>query len=117
MSTCRLPCDQTRALSGLKSSPRVSDLEQRFFHPDRAYSPAPIWWWSGERLDLERLRWQLGRFAEGGVYNLVILNLAPTGPLYGKDADDPPFFSEEWWRIFRGVCEEAARLGIRLWFY
>ena len=93
------------------------DLVKRFDEPPRSFSPVPIWWWSGEKLDAQRLRWQLERFAEGGVYNLLIMNLAPSGPLYGSDADDPPYFSEEWWTIFRGVCEDAWVLGVHLWFY
>ncbi|TMR40913.1 glycosyl hydrolase [Actinomadura geliboluensis] len=85
--------------------------------PPRAYSPAPIWWWSGERLDRRRLRDQLERFAAGGVHNLVILNLAPSGPMFGSDADDPAFFTDAWWELLDGVCEDAARLGTSLWFY
>lgn len=85
--------------------------------PPRAFSPAPIWWWSGERLDRRRLRDQLERFAEGGVHNLVVLNLAPSGPMFGADADDPPFFSTAWWDLLDAVCEDAAELGVSLWFY
>lgn len=95
----------------------LADLARRFAHPRREYSPVPIWWWSGERLDPARLRWQLEQFVAGGVYNLVVLNLAPAGPLYGSDADDPPCFSEAWWQIFLGVCADARELGVRLWFY
>ncbi|MGK5558625.1 glycosyl hydrolase, partial [Actinomadura kijaniata] len=85
--------------------------------PPRAYSPAPIWWWSGERLDRRRLRDQLERFTAGGVHNLVILNLAPSGPMFGADADDPAFFTDAWWELLDGVCEDAAGLGVSLWFY
>jgi hypothetical protein len=91
------------------------DLDRRFDDPPRSFSPVPIWWWSGEKLDAQRLLWQLERFAEGGVYNLLIMNLAPAGPLYGCDADDPPYFSQEWWTIFRGVCKDARALGVRIW--
>lgn len=94
-----------------------ADAIQRLTHPDHAFSPAPIWWWSGERLESGRLRWQLEQFAAGGVYNLVILNLAPSGPLHGSLADEPAFLTKEWWDIFRGVCADARSLGIRLWFY
>lgn len=90
---------------------------QRLKTPDHAFSPAPIWWWSGEPLDSARLRWQLERFAEGGVYNLVILNLAPAGPLHGSLADEPHFLTREWWQIFVGVCHDARELGIKIWFY
>ena len=92
-------------------------LFAQFQRADPAYSPVPLWWWSGERLDPARLRWQLERYVEGGVFNLVVMNLAPTGPLYGKHADDPPYMSEAWWKIFRGVCADARELGVRIWFY
>ncbi|MCW6009810.1 hypothetical protein K1W54_35505 [Micromonospora sp. CPCC 205371] len=85
--------------------------------PPREFSPVAIWWWSGAKLDRRRLRWQLEQFVAGGVHNLVVLNLAPTGPMFGCDADDPPFFSDEWWALLDGVCDDAASLGARLWFY
>jgi hypothetical protein len=85
--------------------------------PPRSHSPVAIWWWSGEPLRADRLRWQLRRFADGGVYQLVILNLAPSAPMFGGDADDPPFFSEAWWSLLDQVCTEAEALGVRLWFY
>lgn len=92
-------------------------LFDNFASPPKAYSPVPIWWWSGEKIERSRLRWQLERFAEGGVYNLIVLNLAPTSPLYGSDPDDPPFLSEEWWELFLGMCEDARELGVSIWFY
>lgn len=95
----------------------LAEVARGFAGSAKEYSPVPIWWWSAEKLDPQRLRWQLEQFAAGGVFNLVILNLAPNGPLYGSDADDPPFFSEEWWQIFLGVCADAGDLGVRLWFY
>ncbi|TMR90013.1 hypothetical protein, partial [Nonomuraea basaltis] len=85
--------------------------------PPRAFSPAAIWWWSGEPLRRDRLRWQLERLVAGGVRNLVILNLAPSGPMFGADADDPPFLSEAWWELLDGVCADAYELGAHLWFY
>ncbi|MFD4857368.1 hypothetical protein [Streptomyces atratus] len=85
--------------------------------PPRAFSPTAIWWWSGELLDRARLRAQLERFAEGGVHNLVLLNLAPSGPLFGSDADDPPFMSDAWWALLDGVCDDAREFGVSLWFY
>ena len=100
-----------------KPSPTFDELARNFATPPKAYSPVPIWWWSGDTLTRERLRWQMERLTEGGVYNAVILNLAPTGPLYGSDPDDPPFLSEAWWTLFAGVCEDAETLGFRLWFY
>lgn len=95
----------------------VDALVANFTNPPKAYSPVPIWWWSGERIERSRLRWQLERFAEGGVFNLIVLNLAPTSPLYGSDPDSPHFLTEAWWEIFLGMCEDARELGVRIWFY
>lgn len=84
---------------------------------DPRYSPNPIWWWSGGRLDKATLLRQLERFVEGGVFNVIILNLAARAPIHGKDADDPPLFSDAWWDLFREVCAAARRLGVSIWFY
>lgn len=94
-----------------------ADILARFASPPRSYSPVPIWWWSGERLDWRRLEWQMERMVEGHVYNTVILNLAPSGPLYGSAADNPPFFSAAWWSLVRRVLAKAQTLGMRIWLY
>ncbi|HMP76869.1 MAG TPA: hypothetical protein PKE12_11310 [Kiritimatiellia bacterium] len=99
------------------SSTPPQNLFEQFRRPPRAFSPVPTWWWSGERVEVKRLRWQMERYAEGGVYNLIVLNLAAAGPMHGCDADDPPFFSEAWWCTFLAACAEAERLGMHIWFY
>ncbi len=93
------------------------DLAARFSDVDAAYGPVPIWWWSGARLDSDRLRWQMEQLVAGGVTQAVVMCLAPRGPLYGSLADDPPFLSEEWWEIFLKACEDANDLGFRFWLY
>lgn len=93
------------------------ELLDRFERPSVRYGPVPLWWWSGERLDVDRLRWQMRRLTEQGVWQAVVMNLAPTGPLYGALADDPPFMSEEWWRIFAAVVADAEETGFQIWLY
>ncbi|MEV3973239.1 glycosyl hydrolase [Streptomyces sp. NPDC050698] len=92
-------------------------LRQLFEDPPRAFGPTPLWWWSGAKVTRARLAWQLRAFAQGGVHNLVVINLAPAGPTFGARADDPAWFGEEWWARFTDACEIAAELGTRLWFY
>ena len=93
------------------------ELRRLFDDPPRDFGPTPLWWWSGAKVTRERLAWQLRVFAEGGVHNLVVINLAPAGPTFGARADDPVWFGEEWWARFTDACEIAAGLGTRLWFY
>lgn len=92
-------------------------LRQLFDNPPRDFGPTPLWWWSGAKVTRDRLAWQLRRFADGGVHNLVVINLAPAGPTFGARTDDPVWFGEEWWDRFTDACEIAGDLGTRLWFY
>lgn len=92
-------------------------LRQLFDNPPRDFGPTPLWWWSGAKVTRDRLAWQLRRFADGGVHNLVVINLAPAGPTFGARTDDPVWFGEEWWARFQDACEIAGDLGTRLWFY
>ncbi|MEU6139463.1 glycosyl hydrolase [Streptomyces sp. NPDC047081] len=94
-----------------------SALQQLFDDPPRDFGPTPLWWWSGARVTRERLAWQMRRFAQGGVHNLVVINLAPAGPSFGARTDEPAWFGEEWWARFTDACELARDLGMRLWFY
>lgn len=94
-----------------------STLRDLFTSPPRDFSPTPLWWWSGAAVTRERIRWQMERFAAGGVHNLVVINLAPAGPLEQAPADDPAWFSDQWWQRFEDACDVASELGTRLWFY
>ncbi|HZG87934.1 hypothetical protein [Paenibacillus sp.] len=96
---------------------KVSQLASRFAEPDPHFGPVPFWWWSGEEVTDERIRWQLRKFREGGLRNIGIIHLAPTGPQYGSCGDSPVFLSEDWWLRFETALREAERLGMRLWFY
>ncbi|MCX8064847.1 MAG: glycosyl hydrolase [Candidatus Hydrogenedentes bacterium] len=95
----------------------VSSLHGEFFEPKPEFSPVPIWWWSGDKVTKDGITWQLKELVKGGIYNAIILNLAPSGPLYGSYPDDPLFLTDEWWDLFAHTLREAKSLGIRIWFY
>ena len=95
----------------------ASVLARSFERADQRYGPVPIWWWSGERLDPARLRWQMEQLCAQGVTQAVVMCLAPRGPLYGSLADDPLFLSDAWWEIFLAACADAHRLGFHFWLY
>lgn len=93
------------------------ELRELFADPPATFGPTPLWWWSGGEVTRTRMRWQLERFAAGGILNLVVINLAPAGPIFAARADDPPWFSEAWWDRFTETCALARELGITVWFY
>lgn len=47
-------------------------LRQLFDNPPRDFGATPLWWWSGAKVTRDRLAWQLRRFADGSVHNLVV---------------------------------------------
>ncbi|UUZ96458.1 hypothetical protein LJK87_20425 [Paenibacillus sp. P25] len=95
----------------------LRELRRQFAQADPRYGPVPFWWWSGEEVTAERVRWQMRKFREGGSRNIGIINLAPTGPQYGSVSDRPAYGSEAWWSMFEVALREAERLGMYLWFY
>lgn len=94
-----------------------AELFAGFRLPNPEFSPVPIWWWSGDALDLSRMIAQIDELVDKGVFNAVVLNLAPSGPVYGSMADDPPFLTDDWWSIWVALCAHCELSGMRLWFY
>ncbi|NOU96805.1 hypothetical protein GC093_26815 [Paenibacillus sp. LMG 31456] len=92
-------------------------LKQNFAQANPRFGPVPFWWWSAEEVTAERVRWQMKKFRDGGLRNIGIINLAPTGPQYGSVSDSPVYASEDWWSMFEVALREAERLGMHLWFY
>lgn len=96
------------------TSPELAAL---FADPPRDFGPTPLWWWSGAAVTPDRLAWQMDRYDRGGIHNLVVINLAPAGPLFGAVADDPAWFSDNWWARFEQTCDIAADRDMKIWFY
>lgn len=96
---------------------KISQMKQRFREADPKFGPVPFWWWSAETVTEERIKWQMKKFRQGGLRNIGIINIAPTGPQYGSVPDQPTYFSEEWWRMFEVALRESERLGMTLFFY
>ena len=92
-------------------------LHAGFARANPEFSPVPIWWWSGEELEIGRMLWQIDQLGAQGVHNAVILNLAPTGPMHGALSDAPHMLTDEWWGIWDAICVHAQKVGMRFWFY
>ncbi len=95
----------------------LEHIRNSFIKIDHRFGPVPFWWWSAEEITAERVRWQLQKFHSGGLRNIGIMNIAPTGPQYGSVSDNPAYFSEQWWNMFEVAIREAERLGMRIFFY
>ncbi|MGQ4511403.1 hypothetical protein [Streptomyces sp. DW26H14] len=112
--------DQAKSATGgaaPSQTGRVARLLSRFTDPSPEYGPLPLWWWSGATVTGERLRRQMELLLAQGVHQAVVICLAPTGPMFGSLADDPPYLSPEWLTLLDGACADAEELGFTLWMY
>jgi len=76
--------------------------------PGPLYRPVPLWWWDGDKLEIERLRWQLDELHKKGVDQVCLIYLAPL-------RSDPPYFTEDWWKLYEEMADYAAGLGMKVW--
>src|SRR4051812_41007976 len=84
------PCSEA-ATGALASARMEGELWERFAEPSPAYSPAPLWWWSGDSVTAQRLRWQLERLAAGGGFQRFLIQQAASRPGSANGRQAPPF--------------------------
>ena len=95
--------------------PRL-DVRPGFVAPPPGYREVPFYWWLGDPLTKERLKWQLDQLDRvKGVMGLQV-NYAHSdrgGRSYGLTyPSDPPLFSEAWWDLFRWFMAEGKKRGM-----
>jgi len=94
--------------------PRLTALRAQFASPPREFRPIPFWWWTGERLELSRLEWELDRLREQGVSAAIIsYNHHANGD---PDVGDPPVFSDAWWELLRRLLAACESRNMTLGF-
>jgi len=89
-------------------------MERTFQCPPATHGPVPFYWWAGEKLDRERIAWQLDRLCEKGVRQTVVSY--PHHPDGTSDVGDPELFSVEWWDLFRWFLAACRERGMTVGF-
>ncbi len=108
-------------LSGLVYAGHNNHYDQildGFADPGKEYAPRPLWWWVGEKIEKDRVAWQLDQLKEKGVLHpIVVYSHAPRKFSVGKVYQvDPEPFTEEWWDIFDWTMKECEKRGMTLSF-
>ena len=86
-----------------------------FQNPPNGYGNVPFFWWLGDPLTQERLRWEIDQLAGKGTVGLQV-NYAHSdqgGLIYGYTyPSSPALFSNEWWSLFKEFQHDAAAKGM-----
>ncbi|MBR4835121.1 MAG: hypothetical protein IKU86_12440 [Thermoguttaceae bacterium] len=94
------------------------DWKTGFATPPTGYGEVPFWWWTGEKLDAERLLWQIDELAKKGGISGVQINYAHQDvrsekqPNWLTYPNDPEPLTPEWFDAFDAVAARCRELGM-----
>ncbi len=92
-------------------------INEGFADPPAGYGEVPFWWWTGDKLDVERLNWQLDELARKGVSGVQV-NYAhqdvrnAVQPNWLTYPNDPEVFTPEWFDAFQQVAAHCRELNM-----
>lgn len=104
-----------------KNGNRQKSFLEAFNDPPRENGEVPFYWWTGDKLNKERLKKQLAALAEKGVAGVQVnyahmLEGGENDDSYGgfgrSIPGDPIQFSEAWWEFFGYAAEVCESLGM-----
>ena len=104
-----------RASLGYPSRDPGLDALPGFINPPPGYGAVAFYWWLGDPLTKERLRWQLDKLRGTAVVGLQVnyAHAAKGNRWYGPTLpSEPPLFSEAWWDLFGWFMREAQKQGL-----
>lgn len=96
----------------LNTTTAMAGVREEFITPPAGYGEVPFWWWTGEKLDKERIAWQLRELAAAGVSGTQVNYSHLRSGNWRTHPVEPEIFSAEWWDVFTFAAEESARLGM-----
>lgn len=86
-----------------------ADFLRNFTDPPPGYGEVPFWWWSGDKLDKERLLWQIEELHKKGITGMQINYIHKDTPGWPTWPADPAIFSDKWWEMWKFAAGEASK--------
>ncbi len=92
-------------------------LREGFTNPPEGYGEVPFWWWTGEKLNVERLNWQLDELKKNGISGVQV-NYAhqdvrnDVQPNWLTYPNEPEVLTDEWFDVFEKVAEHCRDLNM-----
>ena len=83
-----------------------------FRNPPPGYGEVPFWWWTGDALDQERLRWQIEQLHEKGISGMQVNYAHEDSSGWPTYAAEPEIFSDPWWEMWKVVAGECSKRGM-----
>ncbi len=97
---------------GLPSRDPNLDVMPGFKNPPPGYGEVPFWWWTGDKLDVDRMIVQLKKLHEKGISGVQVNYSHYDSEGWLTDQDSPAIFSDEWWQVYSKISEACAKLDM-----
>jgi hypothetical protein len=93
---------------------RAPDLDvlPGFQNPPPGYGEVPFWWWTGDPLDEQRLRWQIEQLHAKGISGMQVNYAHEDSAGWPTYAADPEILSDAWWEMWKVVASECSKRGM-----
>ena len=93
------------------------ELRRNFKNPPKGYGEVAFFWWQGDKVTRDKLRWILGQLRQAHIAGLQ-LNYChgdTGGQQWGLTMPaDPKPLTEPWWELFGWLLDECRPYGIAL---
>ncbi len=83
-----------------------------FRTPPPGYGEVPFWWWTGDRLDVDRMIWQIRELHKKGISGVQVNYSHYDTQGWLTENDPPDLFTDEWWDVYSKISAECGRLGM-----
>ena len=87
-------------------------LPERFAAPPVGYGEVPFWWWTGEKLNVERLLEQVEALHAKGISGVQVNYAHADTPGWPTYPNDPEIFTDAWWYAYSAVAKRCGELGM-----
>lgn len=90
----------------------TSVTSEKFQNPPAGFGEVPFWWWTGDRLDRDRLAWQIRELHEKGVTGMQINYAHKDTAGWPTYPNSPEIFTPEWWEFWAFTAKECEKYGM-----
>ena len=97
---------------GFPSRDASLDALPGFRNPPPGYGEVPFWWWTGDKLDADRMIGQVRELHKKGISGVQVNYSHLDTPGWLTDHDEPGIFTEQWWDVYGRISEECGKLGM-----
>ncbi len=109
------PARQAPPPAGAKGFPSRDaglDALPGFRNPPPGYGEVPFWWWTGDKLDADRMIWQIRQLHAKGISGVQVNYSHFDTPGWLTENDPPDLFTDEWWDVYSRISQECGRLDM-----